>query len=649
MNNLIIADEIEMTATAVDKVLTRVFLERNKFYDKYYLVCDNSFVSEYLVQAMNIIAQKSKYFPGKAYFVPVGKKSDAVNEMLSAENCALGEVSLDELKNTVNRKKETSCVICFFNCDEKENKGTVLNSLDSIFSFAKNNSSRVVVGSLLPLMPLIPQGIDHLAEREFNFFVEEYAEEVKPEFEFYCSVEKRCRQAVRDENISVSLLRFDNVFAPDNQHMPAFDLKETIKDVFRKECVQITDEDYKVKFTLTYIRDVVSSLVYALYKVKAGHTYNVAVYTTSAADIKLAIHSKCSDVLKLNCDVKQLGENENRSLGGLKFRKTGYRPACNQITAVYSMICYLSEIEYDLGPLIAFYDGKLKRLKDLEIYILNEIERICKKYDIKYFLAGGSLLGAVRNGMSIVWDDDLDIGMLREDYNKFRKVFEKEMGEQFSYSSPFNKSGSHYTIDKVRLKGTYFSTNFSSKNVTEDGIFIDILVYDKTSNNKLLQKLHMAYLYAITKALEVRWYNEPRKNFHYRASKLALPFLRLIPYRVYHGMFELGVSFYKNKKNAKYLIDSVGKKLIDGVMPIDGLEEVQYVDFDGVKAPIPVDYTGYLNYAYGPNYMTLPTYSKRSAPHNFARIDMGEYIFENKEKAQFRDVNIKGELFEEEI
>ncbi len=649
MNSLIIADEIEMTATSVDKVLTRVFLEKKKFYDKYYFVCDDSFVSEYLVQAMGLIAQKSVYFQGKAYFVPLCEKTPVLTEYFSNPDNVVEEIALQSFAGIKNGRKERSCVICFVNCDEKKNEEKIINSLDLVFSFAKNNSARVVMGALLPLMPSIPQGIDHLAEREYNYFIEEYSSEVKADFSFYASLEKRCRQAVRDENISVSLLRYDNVFAPDKQHMPAYDLHETIRDIFRKQCVEITKEDYASDFTMTYIRDVIPSLVFALYKVKEGHTYNVASYTTNAATIKFAIHSKCRDFLRLKCDIGDLEEKECKSLGFLKFRKTSYKPFCNQTTAIYHAVCYLSEVEYDIEPLIAFYEGKLQRLKDLEVYILNEIERICKKHNIQYFLAGGSLLGAVRNGMSIAWDDDLDIGMLREDYNKFRKVFQEEMGEQFVYSCPTNGTGSHYTIDKVRLKGTYFSTNYSSKNSVEDGIFIDILVYDKTSNNKFLQKLHMAYLYAITKALEVRWYNAPRKNFHYRASKLALPFLRLIPYCVYHGLFELGVSFYKNKKNAKYLIDSVGKKLIDGAMPIDGLEEVHYVDFDGIKAPIPVDYTGYLNYAYGPNYMTLPTYSKRSAPHNFARIDMGEYIFENKEKAQFREVNIKGELFETEI
>lgn len=638
-----INDETQVSADSIHRVLTGVFLENKKFYDNYYLVCDGSLLSDYLLTSLNIVVKKSFYFLGKAYFVSADTKSPMQKELFEGEGCNIKELEKSSFADFTNEKKKTSCVICVADASDEEKKEEILSSLSSAFQFAKRNNSRVVVGVLLPEMEKIPQDIEYLAEREFDYFVSE-----NERFSLFNEIQQMCRKAVRDENCDVSLLRFDNVFSPDRQHIPVFDLMGEIRKSFETETAAITEEDYKLSFTLTYVRDAIASLIHALYNVKSGHEYNVSAFTVTPAHIKLAVWNKCKEHLKLNCDVEKISASEHKCLGTMKWRKTGFEAKCELDTAVYQMVCHLSEIEYDIGPMIAFYEGKLQRLKDLEIYILKEIDRVCRKHNIQYFLAGGSLLGAVRNGKSIEWDDDLDIGMLREDYDKFRKVFEKEMGGEFAYSSPFNKSGSHYTIDKVRLKGTYFSTNFSSKNVNEDGIFIDILVYDKTSNNPLLQKLHMAYLYAITKALEVRWYNEARENFHYRLSKIALPFLRLIPYSVYHRMFELGVRFYRNKKDAKYLIDSVGKKLIHGVMPIDGLEEVKYVPFDGIEAPIPVDPTGYLNYAYGKDYMSLPTYSKRSAPHSFARVDMGEYIFETHEKPQFRSVDIRGELFEKE-
>ena len=76
-------------------------------------------------------------------------------------------------------------------------------------------------------------------------------------------------------------------------------------------------------------------------------------------------------------------------------------------------------------------EEQLDKIHFLELKIAKEIKRICDKNNIKYFLTAGTLLGAVRHGGFIPWDDDMDIGMLRMDYEKFINACQKDLGKEF--------------------------------------------------------------------------------------------------------------------------------------------------------------------------------------------------------------------------
>ena len=82
-----------------------------------------------------------------------------------------------------------------------------------------------------------------------------------------------------------------------------------------------------------------------------------------------------------------------------------------------------------------YISGIIKRFWAYELTILSEIDRICKKYNIPYYADGGTLLGAVRDGQFIAWDDDIDIMMLRKDYNRFAQIAQKELPEELSFNS----------------------------------------------------------------------------------------------------------------------------------------------------------------------------------------------------------------------
>lgn len=643
MKNLIVEDEKTLCAAKLEKPF-RAFRKNKrakKFKDAYFIGDDN-FLCDYFFNAVSRQNNKEAVFKGLTY-VRSGYETTYREYVL--ESNPNTKISIKEL---LSLKGGDSAVFFFADCvGGLENKEKTIKMLKNIFAFMKQSKkARMVVTALLPEIEWFKDETTALSEREYNFYIEKVCKKT-PEVQYYLTLEKLCRQAVRDSGLDVRLVRYDNVFASDRWHTPSFDLHGTVKECINKRVV-ITDEDCVYKSSLTYVPTACYQIFYTFALGRTGHVYNGGEQSVSKDDIKQEIYKTNTDVFSINRNLNSGITHKYNALNCLKITRLAPEVPSMIADGIKHVVSYVAETEYDTTDNVAFYDGKIKNIQALETKILLEIDRICRKHDIKYFLAGGSLLGAVREKGAIEWDDDLDIGMLREDLEKFRKVVESELSDEFYLSGPLNKSGSHYTLDKIRLKDTYFSTNFSSHSVFRDGIFCDVLVYDKTSNNALLRRLHRFILTALTKCIEIKWYNEPRSGYYYRFSKIMLPIFRLIPWGLWHRVFEFFATLFKHQKNAKWLIDTAGKKVNDDPMPNEGLHDIVYVDYEDVKAPIPIDSYPYLFWVYGARYMEKPALCQRRCPHNFGRIDLGKYVFDIDGKTAFREVDIRGELFENE-
>ena len=282
--------------------------------------------------------------------------------------------------------------------------------------------------------------------------------------------------------------------------------------------------------------------------------------------------------------------------------------------------------------------------------IMREIDRICRENDIGYFLVGGSLLGAVRHKGFIPWDDDIDIGMLREDFEKFRRICPQLLASHLSYQSYTDEPTSHYIFDKVRLKDTYFSTKFSNRfSDIENGIFIDILVYDKTANSQFLQKFHIRSIQFFRRLINIRWVGKARRGIHYTASKLLLPIMKRVPFFTYHRFFERALQMFDFKKNSKYLIDGVGQNLEKGPFPKEWFDELIDIQYEDMLFKAPKAYDEYLRHWYGNRYMELLPLSSRNSGHALSRLDLGKYLYDHTEDYPIRDVNLEGEIYEKPV
>lgn len=152
--------------------------------------------------------------------------------------------------------------------------------------------------------------------------------------------------------------------------------------------------------------------------------------------------------------------------------------------------------------MIQLTEEQLKLLRKIQLEMLIEVRRICNKYHIKYSLIGGTLLGAVRHQGYIPWDDDADIGMLRRDYEKFRKVCAKELdSEKYYFQDDRNTEGYRWGYGKLRRKNTLFLREHQEHLNFGQEIFIDIFPLDYAPDNMLLRYFHMFFCFCIRKCL----------------------------------------------------------------------------------------------------------------------------------------------------
>ena len=131
-----------------------------------------------------------------------------------------------------------------------------------------------------------------------------------------------------------------------------------------------------------------------------------------------------------------------------------------------------------------YNDKDLRKLQLFELRILKDIDRVCRELGVTYFLDSGSVLGAFRHGGFIPWDDDIDLGMPRADYDRFVAEAPKLLGDDYVVSTPETNQSQAALFCKIWLRGTRFVTEETIEAGFDQGIFIDITPYDLLSSDE---------------------------------------------------------------------------------------------------------------------------------------------------------------------
>lgn len=259
----------------------------------------------------------------------------------------------------------------------------------------------------------------------------------------------------------------------------------------------------------------------------------------------------------------------------------------------------------------------LRELQYLELEIAKEIKRICDANNIDYFIIGGTLLGAVRHGGFIPWDDDMDIGMTIENYYRFLELAPSQLDHRFFLQTNATDPNYHNVFAKVRLNGTHMLEKVTEGMRIHNGIFVDIFPYDSASEQVAHSKVYMTMLQLLGKTSLLKHGYDLNGITEKRISRIVNIVLKHIPVSVKQIDKVLTVRFQSHgKKNEQtYYIERDGMFKGNFVFPKRYFETLEELPFEGIAFKVPSNYTAYLENAYG-DYMKLPPEHEREKGHS---------------------------------
>lgn len=254
-----------------------------------------------------------------------------------------------------------------------------------------------------------------------------------------------------------------------------------------------------------------------------------------------------------------------------------------------------------------YEDIGLREAQMIMVDILKNVHDLCEKYGLKYFLDAGTLIGAVRHKGFIPWDDDVDIGMLREDYNKFLKIAKEELPTHlFLQTFETDKEYDIYPVPcKVRCNNTILLEADNRDNYKmHNGIYIDIFPYDSLPKYKFVYKIQRTLSYNVLKSFK-RIKDTPEKlSFK---NKITFSFYRLV---IKLFSTERRLKFFDylttwNDVNSEYMGYGVDTYWSEYIYKKSDYFDLIKLDFEGEKFYAPKNYDTILTQLYG-DYMTMP-------------------------------------------
>lgn len=270
---------------------------------------------------------------------------------------------------------------------------------------------------------------------------------------------------------------------------------------------------------------------------------------------------------------------------------------------------------------------ELEHLHQLELLLASEVLRICEKHGLKIVMLAGTFLGAIRHKGFIPWDDDMDFGMPRADFERFKKICEVELNrEKFFIQTDDNDKYYPFNFIKLRLNGTHVIEEFSSSADVHNGIYIDVFPIDDVASNSYVKFIQFKGFWFFRNLLWIKCGygdREQKQKTSYKIGKILSLFFSVDFLKKAKNFFiTIG-----NRDTTEYVVVSDGSYGLEKeTFPKKWLNEIDLYQFEDKMIWGFRQYQDYLTHLYG-NYMELPPENKRNH-HNRLKVDFGPYKYD---------------------